>query len=58
MMTKKDFQLIADVVCTMPYSTREEWDAKRAMAFRFADRLAETSPRFDRDRFVRACWMG
>lgn len=55
-MTKKDFQLIADVIRTLPYWTLVERKARKDMTFRFADRLAEAYPKFDRDKFIRNCW--
>ena len=57
-MTKKDFQLIADVIRALPYWTAEEKKTRKDLTFRFADQLAETNPRFDRDKFIRACWFG
>ena len=55
-MTKKDFQLIADVIRALPYWTEAERATRKDLTVRFADRLAETNPRFDRDGFIRACW--
>lgn len=50
-MTKKDFQLIADTIASFEVDEAITY----SMAERFADRLAETNPRFNRDRFIKAC---
>jgi len=57
-MTRKDFQLIADVL--KPWITRDGTpgveDALCASIARdFADKLASTNPNFDRARFLSAC---
>ena len=52
-MTKKDFELIARILAS-PYCA-EDQIAVRAVAYRFADALATTNPRFDRARFLAAC---
>ena len=62
-MTKKDFQLIADVVATPNRASQMGngplADAharyRRALAEQFADALASTNPRFQRETFLRAC---
>jgi hypothetical protein len=49
-MTRKDFELIAQVlseVSDLPY--------RQQIAKNFADKLANTNPRFDRERFLAAC---
>lgn len=59
-MTKKDFELIAAILdnglivapSSMAETAREQRDE---YARRFADRLAEENPRFNRARFLRAC---
>lgn len=48
-MTKQDFILIADVLASLP-----DVVAREAVVARFAERLAETNPRFERARFIRA----
>lgn len=55
-MTRKDFQLIAEVVIL----TSEIFDDQTAdtIAELFADRLAGTNPNFDRERFLKACKGG
>lgn len=50
-MTRKDFQLIADVVKESKLSLQE----KQAMALAFAEKLYLTNPSFDKARFVKAC---
>lgn len=51
-MTRKDFELIAEIVRT---TFPNNYNLRVNIAERFADRLAETNPRFDRERFVEAC---
>jgi hypothetical protein len=64
-MTRKDFELIAGVLADAstknnldgPYVTEYlagKWDAIREIAEAFADRLGDTNPRFDIDRFLQA----
>ena len=48
-MTKKDFQLIASVF--KDTGTYGHWNVIEKMA----DMLATTNPRFDRERFLKAC---
>lgn len=50
-MTRQDFQRIADTLRT----SGEGPETIRRLADRFADTLAETNPRFDRERFLDAC---
>lgn len=59
-MTRKDFQLIADVLndCRESYADANAdagTQAIETVAECFALRLRATNPRFDRDRFLRAC---
>ncbi len=60
-MTKKDFELIANVIATAPIQRpygKKSLDAyviRETIAYSLADRLRDTNPRFDRDRFLRAC---
>lgn len=53
-MTRKDFQLIADVL-----KGHQDGGAHdvviRGLALSFAIELAKTNPRFDKQRFVKAC---
>lgn len=53
-MTRKDYQLIADVIRTS-YSADVYKDLRWRLAMEFADALAATNPRFDRERFLKAC---
>ncbi len=48
-MTRKDFELIADTIRTMPETIRLR------VAVDFATALSGTSPRFDHGRFMHAC---
>jgi hypothetical protein len=52
-MTKKDFVLIAKVVFA-----EQDFVVRSRTAMRFADALATTNPRFDKDRFLNACIDG
>jgi hypothetical protein len=56
-MTKKDFQLIADVIKNLS-DTADNVGApisREALAKVFAAGLRSTNDRFDRERFIRAC---
>lgn len=50
-MTRKDFQLIADTIAETATTKAQ----LLAFATAFADQLAKTNPRFDRQRFISAC---
>jgi hypothetical protein len=50
-MTKKDFELIAEVISKL--DIRE--DVTECVATEFARYLAFTNDRFDRERFIQAC---
>jgi len=52
-MTRKDFQLIADVVASTLSTVKPE--ARQCLAVDFAVALADTNPRFDSNLFVKAC---
>lgn len=52
-MTRKDFELIAAVLRNAPLHT-QGCAYVDELAEDFADALAETNPRFDRDRFLAA----
>jgi hypothetical protein len=49
-MTRKDFQLVADVIAQLP----SKFD-RTVLSVRFAEALANTNDRFDRERFIDAC---
>ena len=51
-MTKKDFELIARV---LKYTRNVEPESHRLYVEAFASVLANTNPRFDHAKFVRAC---
>jgi len=67
MMTKKDFEMVAAVIVSVHATLSTGADgldpmpiprANRVcnrMAEEMADTLARTNPRFDRDRFLKAC---
>lgn len=50
-MTRKHFQIIADVVNRTAVGPLE----KRQLAENFAAELIKENPRFDRERFFKAC---
>jgi hypothetical protein len=57
-MSRKDFNLIAETIKSLPsFSTPNSDDAVRfsAIVAKFAEALASTNPRFDKDRFAAAC---
>lgn len=60
-MSKKDFELIASVLSeALADSLRAggdnyDEDSNEYIATRFADVLGQTNPRFNRERFLRAC---
>lgn len=57
-MTKKDFELIARVLCAQrpDLPTDDMTDhGLDIVSGAFADELAATNPRFKRDLFLRAC---
>jgi len=49
-MTRKDFQMIADVVKMI-----DDKDTRHTVAMNFAVKLKGVNPRFDISRFVGAC---
>jgi hypothetical protein len=54
-MQRRHYELIAEVIATAPFvSVRGPLD-RDTLAQHFADRLAQTNPKFDRARFLRAC---
>lgn len=53
-MSRKDYQLIADVI-RAEYIGGGSQASMRRLALAFADALADTSPGFDRERFLHAC---
>lgn len=54
-MTKKDFETIAKIIASMPSFAASLRDQKNSTARQFADALANENPRFDRERFLKAC---
>lgn len=53
MMTRKDFEFIAHTINTMT-----DDKTRFTTANHFADYLADSNPRFDRERFLNACFLG
>ena len=55
-MTRKDFQLIADVLKShIKLAAPDSKGTVRAIALDFARELQKTNPRFNVQRFVKAC---
>ena len=55
-MTRKDFQLIADVLRShIELAAPDSKGLVRAIALDFAQELQKTNPRFNVQRFVKAC---
>lgn len=54
-MSRQHYQFIADVISAMPDHAATLRAQKRSVALAFADALARTNPRFNRERFLRAC---
>ena len=57
-MTRKDFNLIAEVICLLPsFECEQDSDVVRhsAIVARFSEALATTNPNFDAQRFAAAC---
>jgi uncharacterized protein (DUF362 family) len=57
-MSKKDFVLIAGVLAASRDCAAVDPLTLRLLALNFADALADTNVRFDRDRFLNACKVG
>jgi len=53
-MTRKDFQLIADVLKASSTSPMNRCVVQE-LAVTFASELAKTNPRFNKQRFIEAC---
>lgn len=54
-MTKKDFQMIADVLARAAGGSPDDENMREYLARAFANMLADANPRFDRARFLTAC---
>ena len=54
-MTRKDYQLIADVFANFGKMIELEETIGADLARNLADALQADNPRFDRDRFLTAC---
>lgn len=48
-MTTRDFQFIAETISELPTTIRLR------VALEFAEKLPSVNPRFDRDKFLKAC---
>jgi hypothetical protein len=51
-MTRKDYELIAEVIATAWHGSGE---LKFHLSNQMADALADTNPLFNRDKFLKAC---
>jgi hypothetical protein len=54
-MTKRDYELIASAIATLPRVLVLKPDEREAIARHVARALLGTNPHFDTERFVRAC---
>lgn len=54
-MTKRDYELIAAAIATIPSELRVAPETREAIARHVARALLGTNPHFDTERFVRAC---
>lgn len=54
-MQHRHFAVIAGIIADMPTFAPSLRTAKRSIALAFADKLAPTNARFDRQRFLAAC---
>lgn len=54
-MTRKDFQMMAETIAALGRAGAYNAATQREIAENFAHRLAQTNPRFDRARFIKAC---
>ena len=54
-MTRKDFQLIADVLNNYHTGDEKQKTVVHLMALDFSVRLQATNPRFKPEHFVKAC---
>lgn len=54
-MQHRHFATIAGIIRDMPMS---QFPDKARIAQRFADKLVETNPAFDKARFIAACGIG
>ena len=54
MLTRKDFKMIAEII----FNSNKSAEDKLQSAQSYADALAKTNPRFNRDKFIRACING
>lgn len=50
-MTRRDFNLIAEIIRNLPLSA----EGIKMIAWRFAKGLKSTNPMFDTERFITAC---
>jgi len=56
-MTKKDYELVASVIYSL-YLGHDNWmRSGEQVASRFADKLAERNPKFNRSKFLEACGL-
>ena len=54
-MTRKDFQLVADVMAASTVTANLTQTQLEDLAYEFARKLRPTNARFDATRFFRAC---
>jgi len=56
-MTKKDFEMVADVIKEMPSCSPNLRAQKESVARSFAERFAQINPRFNLAIFAKACGL-
>lgn len=54
-MQHRHFATIATIISALDYAGVDPVDVRAGVAGHFADALARTNTRFDRERFLRAC---
>ena len=54
-MTKRDFELLAQMMAELRPEGDDAWIMWKLTVKTLAERLAKTNPRFDVDRFFKAC---
>ncbi len=54
-MTRKDFELIAEVIRNARGSSQEAEAVLDSITYRFVGALASTNPNFDREKFISKC---
>jgi hypothetical protein len=56
-LQRRHFQLVADILKIFYRRSDDQRSIVAAIAYQFADTFTLDNPRFDRDRFLRACGL-